>query len=64
MTQIFCDMQTINILTLTLLRLGGYQIDTCLPLSILFVALFCSESEQPDRNSIKLYVKFGLKEQK
>ena len=58
MTQIFCDMQT------TLLRLGGYQIDTCLPFSILFVALFCSESEQPDRNSIKLYVKFGLKEQK
>ena len=37
----------------TLFRLGGYQIDTCLPFSLYLLHGFCPESEQPCRNRVK-----------
>ena len=37
---------------LTLFRLGGYQINTCLPFSLYQLHGFHSESEQPDRNRV------------
>ena len=42
-----------SLLGLTLLRSGGYQIDTCLPFSLYWLHGFHSESEQPDWNRVK-----------
>ena len=40
---------------LTLFRLDGYQIDTCLPFSFYLLQGFLSESEQPYRNRVKFF---------
>ena len=43
-----------GIVFITLFRLGGYQIDTCLPFSLYLRHGFRSESEQPYQNRVKV----------